>query len=253
VVHFETYKAGAFLVWQLRHAGVSIIEDGGDIIHARLPTGEAISIHLIESSIPLYEIRNTLAYNEAKGLHTLFLLWCDMLLPPEDHVVEPHDWEMALLALYGDCIYAYEIFGQEIFVFPVHFEPYNQYRLIRYGETLNMKTLAGVTLDIHLPTLRGRWRVAGFGGQARQTEQPSQDTDRTHHARPAQVVHQLAPYYALLGIEVDAAPEAVKTAYRRLARKFHPDHNQAPDATEKMQTLNEAYQRIMQTFESDEG
>jgi DnaJ domain len=248
VVHFETYKAGAFLVWQLRHAGVSVLEDGGDIIQVKLPSGELVSIHLIESSIPLYEIKNTLVNNEANKMHTLFLLWCDLLLPPEDHVIEPHDWELALLALYGDRIFAYEVFGQEIFVFPVHFEPYKQYRHIRYGETLNMRMLNGVVLDVSLPALKGRWWVAAFRESAQQTTAAS--GEKHHHARPAPVVSQLTAYYSLLGIQTDAAPGAVKTAYRRLARKYHPDTNKSPDATAKMQALNEAYRHIMDSFDS---
>jgi len=43
----------------------------------------------------------------------------------------------------------------------------------------------------------------------------------------------------------------VKTAYRNLARKIHPDVNKAPDATAQMQALNEAYRRLMATFEDD--
>ncbi|WOF16202.1 molecular chaperone DnaJ [Methanoplanus sp. FWC-SCC4] len=50
-------------------------------------------------------------------------------------------------------------------------------------------------------------------------------------------------YYETLGIERNAGPEEVKTAFRRLARKYHPDLN--PDdkgAEEKFKQINEAYQ-----------
>ena len=40
-------------------------------------------------------------------------------------------------------------------------------------------------------------------------------------------------YYAILGVERDASPEAVKRAFRRLARETHPDANPGdPDAFE---------------------
>ena len=50
-------------------------------------------------------------------------------------------------------------------------------------------------------------------------------------------------YYEVLEVQRDADPEAVKNAYRRLAKKYHPDHN--PDranAEEKFKELTEAYE-----------
>lgn len=246
MVRFDTYKAGAFLIWQLRHAGAIIQEDGGDIIHIKLPAGERVSIHLIESDIPLYEIKNTLTYNEALGVHTLFLLWCDMLLPPEGHLIEVHDWEQALLDLYGDRIYAYEVFGQEIFVFPVHFRRDGYYHDISYGETLNLRTMAGVFSELASGSLKGRWSVVGF---TQRVGPRHASGEKQHHAASTPPPQRLAAYYELLEVAVDAEPEEIKTAYRRLARKIHPDINQSPDATAQMQALNEAYQRLMEQFD----
>jgi hypothetical protein len=250
VVRLDTYKASAFLVWQLRHAGIRVLEDGGDIIHAKLPTGETISIHLIESSIPLYEIRSTLLGNEANGMHTLFILWCDMLLPPEDEVIEPHDWEQALLALYGESIFAYEIYGAELFIFPVHFDRYGQHRVTRYGETLNIHNLTGSIRETAFPPLKGQWRVAGFGQRPHHTHRKT-SSDREHYAPPAPPTDRLSASYFLLGLQPDCEPEVIKTAYRRMARKLHPDLNKAPDATARMQALNEAYRILMAQFDDE--
>ena len=47
-------------------------------------------------------------------------------------------------------------------------------------------------------------------------------------------------YYKVLGVERTASDEEIKKAFRRLARKHHPDINKAPEASARMQELNEA-------------
>ena len=47
-------------------------------------------------------------------------------------------------------------------------------------------------------------------------------------------------YYKVLGVERTASDDEVKRAFRRLARKHHPDISKAPDAQARMQELNEA-------------
>ena len=106
-MRFETIKAGAYLVGWLQYAGLTIHQDGGDIVLVGLPSGETVSIHLIESPIPLYEIRNILEYNAGRGHYTLFILWCDLLLPPEGHLIQIQDWEEALLLLYDAVSYTH--------------------------------------------------------------------------------------------------------------------------------------------------
>ncbi len=51
-------------------------------------------------------------------------------------------------------------------------------------------------------------------------------------------------YYSVLGIERAASQHKIKQAYRRLARKFHPDVNDAPDAERHFKEINEAYETL---------
>jgi curved DNA-binding protein len=47
-------------------------------------------------------------------------------------------------------------------------------------------------------------------------------------------------YYDTLGVKPDASEADIKTAYRKLARKYHPDKNKEAGAEEKFKAINEA-------------
>jgi curved DNA-binding protein len=49
-------------------------------------------------------------------------------------------------------------------------------------------------------------------------------------------------YYEILGCKKDAGQDDIKRAYRRLARKFHPDVNRDPSAEERFKEIGEAYE-----------
>jgi curved DNA-binding protein len=49
-------------------------------------------------------------------------------------------------------------------------------------------------------------------------------------------------YYEILGINRDATQDAIKQAYRRLARKYHPDVSKEADAEKRFKDLGEAYE-----------
>jgi len=51
-------------------------------------------------------------------------------------------------------------------------------------------------------------------------------------------------YYEILGLNRDATDSAIKKAYKELCFKTHPDRNSSPDASTKMQQLNEAYETL---------
>ena len=49
-------------------------------------------------------------------------------------------------------------------------------------------------------------------------------------------------YYETLGVEKNAGADEIKSAYRKLAKKYHPDLNKASDAQAKFKEINEAYE-----------
>jgi curved DNA-binding protein len=55
---------------------------------------------------------------------------------------------------------------------------------------------------------------------------------------------QFKDYYSILGVEPGAGDAEIKTAYRRLARKYHPDVSKEAGAEEKFKAVNEAHEAL---------
>lgn len=232
-MRFDTHRISAYLVRELQWARHTILDDGGDLIHVVTSTGDHARIYLIENLLQLYEIRGILDANTRAGAHTVFILWCDLLLPPHGIRYRPEVWMAALMALHGEMIYAFDAYGAECFIFPVYFDGYGLERSIRYGGTIDARNLTGRWAETRFAGIAGTWRMATF-------ESASQ---------PAPADPRAAPYL-VLGVELDAPLDVVKRAYRHLARRYHPDVNADPAALDLMQQINAAYAAILREKEN---
>lgn len=241
-IRYETSAASAYFVDLLRYYGQlgRMLHNGIDIVLFATPTGESISVHFIDSALPLYEIRNTLRDNASKGIATLFLLWADMMLPYHGQRYRADDWMEALYTLYGSTIYAYDLGEGEIFFFPVFFRGEGLVRAVEHGTAVPFPALTTRRVRTTLRDFVDTWYVADFGGATGSAHDPQ---------TAAAVASALADSFRLLGVRPDADRETVKRAYRALARRHHPDLNPAPEAHARMMALNEAYQRLMAHLE----
>ena len=232
-MRFDTYNAGHFLVDQLQNSGTvtEILIDGSDIILLQLVSGHQMMLYLIDSSITPVEIRDNLQTNTSQGIYTLYFFWCDLMLPPHQQYYVIDDWMRLLVQLHGSKLYGFNVQGRDAHFFPVYFQGQGKRRFINFGDDIRYDTLG--CLDMHIGATL--WKVGGFLASER-------DTARKHRfLKPT-----LAPYFDVLGLSYSADITAVKQAYRRLARTLHPDLNPNQDTTEAMQTLNYAYQKLMQ-------
>jgi hypothetical protein len=246
-VRTETHAAREYLVLNLhQHPQVlNLWEDGSDLVAATFRSGAKLMIYLVDDYLSLHELQKILGENQAKGQHTLFFFWAEMLLPNDGERFMPQDWMMALLSLHGEKIYAYEVNSTEVFMFPVYFQAIEgqHERHIRWGKTLNWQHIRLRTRPLETPHLKGDFLLGDFSppqlGQGPKTSPPAINLS------PA-----LQAHYRLLGLEDSADLEAIKQAYRDLARQYHPDLNPAPEATSKMQALNAAYAQILAAWEN---
>lgn len=76
---------------------------------------------------------------------------------------------------------------------------------------------------------------------------PSEGEARPHPGRAFLIfgtLKTIGSFYELLDVPSTADPETLRKAYRRMARRYHPDVNASSDAHETMARLNEAYKTL---------
>ncbi len=56
------------------------------------------------------------------------------------------------------------------------------------------------------------------------------------------VIRLIRDYYQILGVARNATGEEIRRAFRRLAFRYHPDHNHEDGAEEKFKEINQAYE-----------
>ncbi|MFP4321774.1 MAG: J domain-containing protein [Anaerolineales bacterium] len=230
--------------------------DDFDVVVVDLPDAQAAAVCLMERAIPLQEIISIYRDHEKAGIHTVFLLWCEMLLPNPNTIFEVPDWLRALHALSGNCVYTYKTVGDEVDIFSVYFKPlgYGPEHIVQYGPSIDVKDLGCAWVDISGETLSGRWPmvdfVAGRGAQHIYRARMAHETYQ-HVPPPPETPAELLAHYMTLGLAPSTNWETIKQAYRRLARQYHPDLNPGHSATARMQAINAAYAMLLQYHESE--
>jgi hypothetical protein len=234
----ETYYAGEVLLNRIRASGTldRVLHDGGDIILWQHTNGRRVSFHLIESGIPLYEIKHILRANHEAGIYTLFLLWAAMMIPDHDKLYRLDDWMEAFLALGGGRVYGYDVMDGQVYVFSVFLHGDGPLRRAEWGYPVRAGYIDTLDWAAPWPDLASPLRVARF-------EQPPISSDEAlAGTRP---MSELDAAYAVLGVSAQDDAETVRQAYYVLARKYHPDTNPSQEATEAMQRINAAYRRVL--------
>jgi len=202
-------------------------------LRVRMRLGEKVVIYVEDDVPPAATLKTWFERNTFASMHTLVIVAQDAL-PPSGARTDSRDGPLKLLAdIYGGKVYAYRSRGASVTVFPVFIEDGGR---VVHGAPVDLADLSCDYTLVHSEVLDGVCGIANFDRRYYNV-----DDCAFHAVRP----NPLQPYYDVLELPCDASQDAVKRAYREKAQQHHPDRDPSPDATLRMQRINEAYQEIM--------
>lgn len=230
-----------YLVNTLREADnirdVRVMDQGAFVV-SQSPHGfdEDIAVYLLGGELSVEFIKKAVNGNTRSDIHTLFIISSD-LLPPDGAASNSDEGLRLLLDLYGGKVYVYHVDAREVTIFPVFVSA-----TVTYGQPVNVADISSDYVELRTSKhIRGVRKIAGFAAQHFQSSSSSK-------AAPRRVYDPLQQFYDLLDVPLTASEEEIKKAYRLKARQHHPDTDHSPDATTKMQAINEAYDKIIKRF-----
>lgn len=86
------------------------------------------------------------------------------------------------------------------------------------------------------------WSFGGFLASKPLRLSVFQPQKKQQHYNSRLVVHAESDYYNILGVSKSSSKSEIKSAYRKLARQYHPDVNKEPGAEEKFKEISNAYE-----------
>ena len=84
-----------------------------------------------------------------------------------------------------------------------------------------------------------------------QEQQQRQEEQRQEEQRKQKSTSDLEKYYKILELDSSANWKQVKSAYRRLALKYHPDKNKSPDSESQFKKIKNAYDKLKEKHRKD--
>jgi hypothetical protein len=141
------------------------------------------------------------------------------------------------------------MFNNRLFVFPVYFEPYSGIDyVVRWGQRVDFTLINVQAIETRSSGIQGQWQIGAFEPPAASSYADAANDNQPRRRAVPYERRAIIACFVLLELEPDAEWEVVKKAYHVLARQYHPDLNQSPDALAKMQAINAAYARISEVI-----
>ena len=198
-------------------------------------------------------LKATLKQNSNASIGSLFLVNLK-LLPEDGYCGRLQGWQDDLRALNIGAIQAYELSGGDLRLAQVNLDETTQRNQFVAWHTRDFPLEAVSVRRRDCQTnIRGHWYVGDIASprfKRRISEERAQQRFHYHtrQSQPADMESgkQISAAYLALEIEVGAGQEAVKEAFRKLARQYHPDvsEHQKEEAEQRFKEVKSAYDRI---------
>ena len=210
-------------------------------------------VYIIDRAPKTRMIKSVLKQNTTASIGSLFLIDA-ALLPGDGYCGRLRDWQDDLRVMNMGAIYAFTIEKDEVRVIQVNIDETTQRNEFVVWHTNDFPFDAvSVRRRDYQTNIRGSWYVGDIASPKFKRRISDERARQRFHYRTRQTrkldelpAEQVNAAYLALEIEVGAGQEAVKEAFRSLARKYHPDvsEHEKTEAEKRFKEVNSAYDRI---------
>ena len=210
-------------------------------------------VYIISSPPKVRALRAILKQNTGASIGTLFLVEAE-LLPGDGYRGKLQDWQDSLRALHLGAVYAYEATDEDVQLLQINMDETSQRNqfIVWHTRDFPCDAVSVRRRDIQ-SGLRGSWIIGDIASPRFKRRIDEERAQKRFHYQTRQTRALDAPgaetinaAYLALEIEVGAGQEAVKEAFRKLARQYHPDvsaHDKS-EAERRFKEVNSAYDQI---------
>lgn len=210
-------------------------------------------VYILNEEIKSRTIKSTLKQNTGASIGTLFIVNL-ALLPPDGVTTRLPDWQDDLRVLNNGAIYGYGIVDDELAIVQVNFGETSHRSEFECWHTTDFPLDAvSVRRRDYSSHIKGTWYVADIASPQFKRRINQERASQRFHYRTKQTkkvniapADQLNAAYLALQIEVSAGQDAVKEAFRRMAREYHPDvtEHDKVEAEKRFKEIKQAYDTI---------
>ena len=236
-----------------QHPNSNIFQNHGADFVIETWMNSRLYIYIFDKVLKSRTIKNTLKQNTNASVGTLFIVNKD-LLPNDGETTKLQDWQNDLRVMNAGSIYAYGLVEDELSIIQVNFSETMHQQVFDCWHTMDFPLdTVSVRRREFTTNIKGTWFIGDIASpQFKRRINAERASQRFHYrtkkTTPLDIapVDQLNAAYLTLQIEVSAGQEAVKEAFRKMAREYHPDvsEHDKVEAEQRFKEIKSAYDAI---------